>query len=82
MEGFVLVGYILIAQLCRLDGENPVDCKQLPPMQRGGSAACETTIATVAASFPNFEPEAFGFPPGTRMHIKMTCKPLYGPLQA
>ena len=76
--GLIIVGWVLSTLLCRLEGLRPVDCKPLHPVSLATRHDCEQKLENIKHSFPNMEPEQFGMPKGTRLHITMRCRPLYG----
>lgn len=82
MDGLVLTGYVLTMLLCRLDGLKPVECRPMHPQPSSTRTECELKLANILETFPRVQPEALGLPAGTRMHIVLRCRPLYGDYEA
>ena len=75
--GLYVVAYILISVICRVEGLTPADCRPMTPSRFGQRFECDAAIESIKSTFPNVHPEQFGFPKGTRLHIKFACRPLY-----
>jgi hypothetical protein len=82
MSGLVIIGYMLLTNLCRLEGEAPVDCRTLAPRSMGSSMVCNAAMAQILETFPNMQPEALGYAAGTRLHVNLKCVPLFGEFSA
>jgi hypothetical protein len=76
--GLVVIGFVLQMMLCRMEGENAVDCKPMHPQRHATRHDCEVQSANILESFPRVEPEQFGLPKGTRLQIHLRCRALYG----
>jgi hypothetical protein len=80
--GMVVIGFILQMMLCRLDGLKAVDCKSMHPQHHATRHECEVQSENIKTSFPNVQPEQFGFPKGTRLQLHLRCRTLYGDREA
>jgi hypothetical protein len=76
--GLVIIGWVFMSTLCRLEGLKPAECKPLHPIRIATRDECLSMKDNAEHDFPKMQAEQFGFPKGTRLHITMNCRPLYG----
>jgi hypothetical protein len=82
MEGMVVAGYLLLMQLCQLDGDKLTECRAVPPKNLGAKYTCEAAMGSILEQFPSIRPEHLGYDEGVRLHIDVKCVPLYQPASA
>jgi hypothetical protein len=79
--GLFIIGAVLQILLCKGEGEE-IACRPMHPQQFKTGKDCGEAAETMAGSISAMPPEAFGLPAGTKLSLKLRCRPLYGEREA
>jgi hypothetical protein len=79
--GLFVIGAVLQILLCKGEGAE-LACRPMHPQQFETGKDCAEAAQTMAGSISNMQPEMFGLPAGTKISLKLRCRPLYGEREA
>jgi hypothetical protein len=79
--GLFVIGAVLQILLCKGEAAK-LECRPMHPQQFETGQACAEAAQGMAASISTMEPEMFGLPKGTRLSLKLRCRPLFGEREA
>jgi hypothetical protein len=79
--GLFVIGAVLQILLCKGEGAK-LECAPMHPQRFETGKACVEAAQTMAGSISAMEPEIFGLPKGTKLSLKLRCRPLFGEREA
>jgi hypothetical protein len=79
--GLFIIGAVLQILLCKGEADK-LECRPMHPQQFETGQACVEAAQGMAASISAMEPEMFGLPKGTKLSLKLRCRPLFGEREA
>jgi hypothetical protein len=66
-------GFLLTGSVCQMDGDVYRNCRNIPVVQFGSKYVCDKRAETIRESFPQIDPERFGFEKGEHLKVEVTC---------